>query len=257
MDWWKAGRIPQMGYLWCCLGIAMSSELPRPPTGEVRRITLLRGWVNRGQEKSRSGREGGLLRRWVTRFVTAGCAGRKGAPRPGREGHAPVDAFRVDRRGFGARGGPGRPRRSRHADRRGLVRLRRGRGPHRERGDGPLQGPGLPGDRVAGRRRGGAGGRLPRRLGFGAPLKLRQGVAYVAQKAALALPPVALLLGLLGLGLGLPGPLPLLGLCFGLSLQGAALGLFGLVAHQGAVGLLDLALRLLQRYLLPWWFAFS
>src|SRR5918997_6917614 len=87
---------------------------------------------------------------------------------------------------------------------------------------------------------------------FATTLELRQGVAHVAEEAALALPLVALLLGLVGLGLGLPGPLPLLGLGLrlGLPLQGAALFLLGLVAREGAPGLLHLALGLVHRCLL-------
>src|SRR5829696_164704 len=79
-------------------------------------------------------------------------------------------------------------------------------------------------------------------------------VREVAQWSLVLAPlPVALLLRLLGLGLGLPGLLPLRGLLlrFGLSLLGAALGLLGLVPYQGAVGLLEFALRLIHRGLLP------
>src|SRR5215212_4261858 len=49
-------------------------------------------------------------------------------------------------------------------------------------------------------------------------------------------------------GLCLPGllPLPSLCLCLGLALLGAALGLHGLVAGEGAVGLLGLAHRLVH-----------
>jgi hypothetical protein len=65
-------------------------------------------------------------------------------------------------------------------------------------------------------------------------------VGDVAQGTLVLQPlPVSLLLRLLGLDLGLPGLLPLLGL--GLSLLGATLGLLGLVADHGAVSLLGLA----------------
>src|SRR5918995_4963704 len=76
------------------------------------------------------------------------------------------------------------------------------------------------------------------------------GVRDAAQGALVIEPlPVALLLGLLGLGLGSPGllPLPSFGLGLGLALLGAALGLLCLVACQGTVGLLGLAHRLVHR----------
>src|SRR3712207_9191870 len=80
-------------------------------------------------------------------------------------------------------------------------------------------------------------GRLPRRLAEVATLELGQGVAHVAQQAlSLELPLVPFAFGLLGLGLGPPGPLPLLGLlfCGRLPLQRPALGLEVLVAGDGA-----------------------
>src|SRR4028119_1347366 len=85
------------------------------------------------------------------------------------------------------------------------------------------------------------------------PLEAGQGVREAAQgPLVLALLLVSMPFGLLGLGLGLPGPLPLLGLGLGLGLplQCAALFLLGLVACEGAPGLLHLALGLLHRHLL-------
>src|SRR5215212_3604436 len=81
------------------------------------------------------------------------------------------------------------------------------------------------------------------------PAKVLGGVRDAAQGALVLEPlPIALLLRLAGLGLRSPGLLPLpclrFGLCF--PLLGPALGLLGLVAHEGAVGLLGLAHRLVH-----------
>src|SRR4028119_654919 len=80
-------------------------------------------------------------------------------------------------------------------------------------------------------------------------LEAAQGVREAAQgPLVLALLLVSMPLGLLGLGLGGPGLLSLLGLRLrlGLPLLGAALGLLGLVARQGAVGFLGLAYGFLR-----------
>src|SRR4028118_1503735 len=81
------------------------------------------------------------------------------------------------------------------------------------------------------------------------PLEAGQGVREAAQgPLVLALLLVSLPLGLLGLGLGWPGLRSLLGLRLrlGLPLLGAALGLLGLVARQGAVGFFGLAYGFLR-----------
>ena len=81
------------------------------------------------------------------------------------------------------------------------------------------------------------------------PAPVLGGVAAAAQGAVVLDPlPVRLLLGLPSLGLRPPSllPLPGLRLGFGLPLLGAALSLQGLVAGEGAVGLLGLALSLVH-----------